>query len=708
MPRDESVRLAERTGTLEGPRSGNLECGNTLPLSQARTCPRAPNRSIWLLAVFIAVAHATMAILAVDTKSPTFDEPQHLTAGYSYWMKNDFRLDPENGNFPARFAALPLLISKPNFVPINDRGWQRGDEGRTGHQFFYEVGNDPERILHQSRVMMSIFGAALCLLTFRCAREFFGAFGGLLAETIAAFDPTMLAHSALVASDVAAAFFFTAATWSAWRLFQKISVVRLVVAGLSLSGLFLTKFSAPVILPVVGMMCLFRIFSRDGIVLRIGQWEKTLGEKWTKLCAIAGSGLLLAAIVYLAIWSSFSFRYAAWTDNTGDHQGTAWHWKYLLRDNDAFEKGVSFAHEHRLLPEAYLYGFAYVHKHTDDRPAFLDNQWSLVGFRSFFPRAILYKSPLPVLALLILGAFFLFVRWKKHGSSGDFWTIVRHDLIRFSPLALIPVVYLASAIPSHLNIGLRHILPVYPALFVACGGTVYWLIQNGRRFGLVVVGILFGWQIVESVIISPNYLAYFNELAGGPSHGYTHLVDSSLDWGQDLPALSEWLEENKVLIADQPVYLSYFGTADPRWYGIHAQMLPENQYTGEKTFEPLSGGIYCISVTNLQSVYALEIGPWCAAYENQYRAVLSQLEQYHETTARVQLVVNDKTIPEIRTIKEFERMRFARLCAYLRHREPLARLGYSICVFKLTDEDAKQAIYGPPAELKPAPGVTGY
>src|SRR6266446_3919575 len=151
-----------------------------------------------LLAILIAVLHTAMAVTAVNTKSPTFDEPQHLTAGYSYWVTNDFRLDPENGNLPARWAALPLLLSDTKFVPLNDRGWQRADEGRTGHQFFYETGNDSDRMLGQARMMMSIFGATLCLLIYRCAREFFGVVGGLLAESIAAFDPNFLGHSALV------------------------------------------------------------------------------------------------------------------------------------------------------------------------------------------------------------------------------------------------------------------------------------------------------------------------------------------------------------------------------------------------------------------------------------------------------------------------------------------------------------------------------
>src|SRR5438045_589195 len=109
-------------------------------------------RTVWLIAILVAVLHAFMAVTAVNTKSPTFDEPQHLTAGVSYWVRNDFRLDPENGNLPARWAALPLLWSHPNFVSLNDRGWQCADEGRTGHQFFYEVGNDPDQILGQAQI----------------------------------------------------------------------------------------------------------------------------------------------------------------------------------------------------------------------------------------------------------------------------------------------------------------------------------------------------------------------------------------------------------------------------------------------------------------------------------------------------------------------------------------------------------------------------
>src|SRR2546423_1782125 len=374
-------------------------------------------RPVFLLAVLVALLHAWMAVTAVNTKSPTFDEPQHLTAGYSYLVTNDFRLDPENGRLPALWAALPLLFDNLSFVPLNDRGWRRAEEGRTAHQFFYEVGNDPDQMVRQARMMMSIFGIALCLLVYRIAREFFGPVGAVVAEIIAAFDPNFLAHSPLIDSDVAAAFFFTATVWISWLLFQKITPVRLFLAALSLSGLFLTKFSAPIILPVLGGISVLRIFSRREIAIHFASVRAALTNKWKKACALAASWLALGAILFTALWGSCAFRYAAWNDNPekigaredfrslANHEGTTWHWNYLLEDGGVFDNSVSFARAHQLFPEAFLYGFAYVRKHEIDRPAFLDNHWSIVGFRSFFPRAFIYKTPLPVLLLFALAIY---------------------------------------------------------------------------------------------------------------------------------------------------------------------------------------------------------------------------------------------------------------------------------------------------------------
>jgi hypothetical protein len=145
-----------------------------------------------IIAFLLAALHAVLAITAAIEKSPTFDEPTHLTAGYSYWLKNDYRLDPENGNLPARWAAIPLLWSRPVF-PEN-AAWDRGDVGRVSENFLYRCGNDSDGVMLQGRSMMVIVGAGLCLLIFFCSARLFGPVGGLISELLAVFDPNLLAH----------------------------------------------------------------------------------------------------------------------------------------------------------------------------------------------------------------------------------------------------------------------------------------------------------------------------------------------------------------------------------------------------------------------------------------------------------------------------------------------------------------------------------
>ena len=128
----------------------------------------------------------------------------------------------------------------------------------------------------------------------------------------------------------------------------------------------------------------------------------------------------------------------------------------------------------------------------------------------------------------------------------------------FYPLWAFGLVYGAFAITSQLNIGHRHILPIYPVLFIGCGAVVYLLRQNRRTIFIAAVAILFLWQIGESFAIRPNYLAYFNEVAGGPARGYEHLVDSSVDWGQDLPALKRWLDAHPAIV-DGKMYVRTYG-----------------------------------------------------------------------------------------------------------------------------------------------------
>jgi hypothetical protein len=225
-----------------------------------------------------------------------------------------------------------------------------------------------------------------------------------------------------------------------------------------------------------------------------------------------------------------------------------------------------------------------------------------------------------------------------------------------------------------------------------------------RVYAAVLAGLLL-WQITEATRISPNFLAYFNAISGGPAEGYRHLVDSSLDWGQDLPGLKKWLDANNPSAPGQsPVFLSYFGNAPPEHYGIHPVYLPGfPDLIKSRVPPPLTGGIYCISATLLVGVYAGEApGHWTPAYERRYQDVRYNLSVFDSTAG-------DRTKRELllrQTGKEFwwklfhlyEQLRFARLAAYLRERRPDDNVGYSILIYRLSDRDLAAALDGPSPE----------
>jgi len=148
---------------------------------------------------------------------------------------------------------------------------------------------------------------------------------------------------------------------------------------------------------------------------------------------------------------------------------------------------------------------------------------------------------------------------------------------------------------SGINLGVRHILPIYPLFYVAAAAI---LTQPGsKRIFRYALFTLAGLQIAECGSIYPDYLAFFNALSGGPGNGPRYLVDSNLDWGQDAKKLAEWLAAR----GTRRVRIKYFGTADLRYYGIDAWSLPAMQEP--KSWQELDG-FAAASVTPLYGVYA--------------------------------------------------------------------------------------------------------
>ena len=194
---------------------------------------------------------------------------------------------------------------------------------------------------------------------------------------------------------------------------------------------------------------------------------------------------------------------------------------------------IIFLNDHRLLPEAYLEGLAILREASLHTPSYLRGEYSQAGFRSYFLWTFLLKTPLPAIAAIVAGIALAFYR--------------RMSWARNLAFLLLPVaIGLLSLIPSHINIGHRHLLFVYPFLYVLAGGLANELSKKARTRWPVIAGAIALLALSSSFVfyplwrpqtIFPHYLAYFNELAGGPLNGWRSLADSNIDWGQDLPGL---------------------------------------------------------------------------------------------------------------------------------------------------------------------------
>lgn len=272
--------------------------------------------------------------------------------------------------------------------------------------------------------------------------------------------------------------------------------------------------------------------------------------RWRK-AALVGTILLLSLLLgYLAIWTAYHFRFEAIPFQRGELPLAD-----LSSDNSRLGWLFQLCRDYYLLPEALVYGLSDAYLRME-RTSYLLGDISQNGFWLYFPVAFLVKTPAPTLIAIVIAAIYTIVRRPK-GS----------DVLFLLAPALI---FFLVAVWSRLNVGWRHILPIYPFLFVWLGGTVSAMWRCRGRAIRTTLFLLGAWLCGSTLWSYPNYLAYFNEFVGGPSKGHLILVDSSLDWGQDLKALKEWMKRNQV----NKIQLAYFGTADPAYYKINAVYLP--------------------------------------------------------------------------------------------------------------------------------------
>jgi len=659
-----------------------------------------------------------MAISAASGKSMTFDEMAHLTGGYTYWAFNDYRIHPENGNWPQRLGALPAIFGKAAFPPLTQSAWTGSNVYVIGDKFLYFSGNDPAALLRRARAVMALLGVALGALVYAWSRRLISPTAGWVSLLLFVFSPTFLAHGPLVTSDMAAALFFTASAWALWTVLHRVTPVTVLGAAILVAGVFLSKLSGPILIPIAAVMLAVRLI--DGRPLAVG-WRGRTREvpgRLRQAAVLTGVAIAIGLVVWTLIWASFGFRYSAF------HAATTGKDAFLGQVKEQpglVGSSLAIARRFHLLPEAYIYGSGLTVQFAAERAAFLNGRFSTTGWWYYFPYAFAVKTTIPAMIVGLLALAALMMRRRSA------------NLYAGTPLVALVVVYWAFAMASNLNIGHRHLLPIYPALCILAGGAAFWiqaLVERPSRPDVpagrarrrqrakerdqqagpgfvkalgVATGALLVWHAGESLTIKPDYLAYFNQLGGGPAQGYRHLADSSLDWGQDLPSLKTWLDRAGLQQSGaQEVYFSYFGTARPESYGIKATQLPG--FIDRRPPDPplpIGGGVYCVSATMLDVISRIFYKP---EYESNYQAALQNMMTFAkaaESDQSLAALMRQTGEPYWRQLfVQFDQLRTGRLAAFLRRRQPDAMVGYSILIYRLSDADIVQALSGPaPADV---------
>ena len=506
-----------------------------------------------------ALLFAFLTISSSLQKSPTYDEPVHLFSGYSYLTWGDFRANPEHPPLAKLWAALPLVAFNIRDPRPSSSSWNLIPKYSPRELHTMDVAaemlfrdNDAKTLFFYAKLQMIILGIVLGGFVYLWSKKLFGLGAGIVSLFIYCLDPNILAHSQIVHTDLAFATFFFVGTYFFWRVLNRLTWASLLLTALFFGLAANTKYSYLPILIAWGILGLLKVVSSETQGSAVGKPRElsTRREKAVALAAVVG---FVLAVDYVLIWAFYDFRFNA-------IPGSILHLPMAqeMPRSPILRGLVSFLLNFELFPEAWIYGQLFVINHVN-RATYLLGQYSDKGFWLYFPVAFAVKTPLPTL-LLIAGVIGLWIYNRKERSS---------ELFLIVPV----VVYFALAVLSRMNIGLRHILPIYPFLFVLIGGTVVHLWQNGSRIKRAAVVLLGFWYLWSSASAYPHYLTFFNEIAGGSKNGHRVLVDSNLDWGQDLVGLKRWMDTGGV----QKIQLLYFGfcnIAEPQYYGIDAIYLP--------------------------------------------------------------------------------------------------------------------------------------
>lgn len=523
-------------------------------MHQSAQLARRPHRTRIALGVALLLAVLMLQLaFSVHRNSITWDEDDHIYAGYMSWKHADFGLNPEHPPLVKLVAAIPLL-NMPLKVPVLQDRHFKLEAFLGGKDFLFK--NNADTMLFRARMAASLFTLLLALLVFLAAQEMFGSGAAFIALALLVFDPNLLAHGAVVGTDAGLSCFMFASIFAFYRYVKAPSMWRLIVVGLATGLALASKHTGILVFPMLFLLATCEVL-RSGRTSDAPIRKSGANLNWGKRAQQLAIALVTISVIALTIlWASYGFRYQARGEGRQLNPPLADFVQDLSRPREVcLLQTVARFH---LLPESYIYGLADVRIMSDFYASFLLGKVYPHGVWFYFPVAFAIKSTLSFLILLLAAIWVI--------ATGRL-TAWREILFLIIP----PIFHLIIAMTSGMNIGVRHILPMYLFLSVLIGGTAWKLIQRNRRWTCAIVALLV-FQASSTSRTYPAYLAYANELWGGPSQVHLLLSDSNADWGQQLKDVRHYLDQR----GTKDCWFVYFaeGVVDTSYYGIPCKPLP--------------------------------------------------------------------------------------------------------------------------------------
>lgn len=481
--------------------------------------------------------------------SQTTDEAVHLTAGRSYWQTAAFYLNPEHPALFKLWASLPLVLMPQTKIDTDTEVWQAGNQWTIGaHYLYYGTAQNiygPRFLLLLGRMQMILLWLALIITLSVFSWRRWGAWSALAVTAAAAYDPNLLGHGHLITNDVAAGFAYLGTFLLLDRFIANPNWSRLRWVGAIFAIAQITKFSSVILWVAVPL------------VLLAARWYQQPGLSWIWIRRVF-FGFILAT--GFATWAIYGFRI---TPSANDSRiGQLWIERQQILDRGLLNTLPGYTQtfvklgDPATLTGKFLNYFQYVPipgywywrglfstvSHTIyGHGAYLLGQVSMLGWWYYFPVALAVKTPILLLgAVLVMIGLSIFRLVTGLRRKLDFRKVVPFEawILGFPPL-----IYLLWSMTSHINIGMRHVFPVYVFFPLAVGSLVAYLQRQSARFVPLVVVSTTLVTILVATLAWPNTIGYYNSWFGGTQQGHRFVLDSNLDWNQDIWRLRHFLDQ---------------------------------------------------------------------------------------------------------------------------------------------------------------------